>query len=96
MEDENVVGTNSDDDNDDAQMWVWEISDIQNVMINDHTNWNTHHDVSQTYNCQKDALHVEAHVAHACQEHQSDEIKVWISNINSFSFLPEPWKSDSF
>ena len=62
MEDKDVIGSDSNDYNYNAQMRVWEIGDLQYVMINDHRNWNTHQYIGQTYNSKEDTLHVEGHV----------------------------------
>jgi hypothetical protein len=96
MKHKDVICSNPNDYNYDTQMWIREISYLQYVVINNHSYRNTHHYICQTENRKEDAFHMETHVSHTSQEHQTNEVEVRISHINSFSFLPEPCKRNSF
>lgn len=48
MENEDIVGADSNYDNDNAQMRIWKVSDSQRVPIDNHGDRYTHNNVEET------------------------------------------------
>ena len=96
MEDEDIVCANSNNNDDYTHVNIREIRYTECIIINNHCNWNAHQHIKKTYESQKYALHMEAHVTETCKEHHDNIFEISVCNIPSFCLLIVPGESNCF
>ena len=96
MEDEDIICANSNNNDDYTHVNIREIRYTECIIINNHCNRNAHQHIKKTYESQKYALHMEAHVTETCKEHHDNIFEISVCNIPSFCLLIVPGESNCF